>query len=99
MLYPEYWGRGYATEMCVALLRHGFVTVGLPRIVAITDPDNAGSQHVLRKAGLEDRGERPLPHPNYADGPLRWFERDAVDWLATYVDSGTRRPGAIAREA
>ena len=99
MLYPEYWGRGYATEMCVALLRHGFVTVGLPRIVAITDPDNAASQHVLRKAGLEDRGERSLPHPNYADGPLRWFERDAVDWLATYVDSGTRRPGAIAREA
>ena len=76
MLYPEYWGRGDATEMCVA-----------------------GSQHVLRKAGLEDRGERSLPHPNYADGPRRWFERDAVDWLATYVDSGTRRPGAIAREA
>ena len=86
MLYPECWGRGYATEMCVALLRHGFVTVGLPRIVAITDPDNAASQHVLRKAGLAYKGERSLAHPNYAAGPLRWFERDAADWLAEHPD-------------
>jgi len=52
MLYPEYWGRGYATEMCVGLLRYGFATLGLPQIVAITDPEHHASQHVLRKAGL-----------------------------------------------
>ncbi|HEY0134310.1 MAG TPA: GNAT family N-acetyltransferase [Nannocystis sp.] len=86
LLYPEYWGRGYATEMCVALLRHGFGTVGLAKIVAITDPDNEASQHVLRKSGLVYIGERSLPHPNYADGPLRWFERAAADWLAEHPD-------------
>jgi RimJ/RimL family protein N-acetyltransferase len=86
MLYPEYWGRGYATEMCVALLRHGFGAVGLAKIVAITDPDNEASQHVLRKSGLVYIGERSLAHPNYAAGPLRWFERDAADWLAEHPD-------------
>lgn len=84
ILHREYWGRGYATEMCVALLRYGFATLGLPRIVGITDPDNFASQHVLRKAGLVHTGQRSLPHPAYASGPLEWFERDAQAWLADH---------------
>ncbi len=81
MLYPEFWGRGYATEMCVALLRHGFTTLALPRIVAITDVPHLASQHVLQKAGLEHKGERFLAHPKYQPGPMTWFERDAGPWL------------------
>ena len=94
ILYPEYWGRGYATEMCVGLLRYGFATLGLPRIVAITDPEHHASQHVLRKAGLVQHGERSLAHPNYAAGPLAWFEREAAPWLAEHgepVDPGGGR--------
>ena len=83
LLYPEYWGRGYATEGALAVLRHGYGTLGLPQIVAITNLDNVDSQRVLHKAGLRREGERSLAHPAYAaQGPLAWFvsERDA--WLA-----------------
>lgn len=38
------WGRGIASEMASALLRHGFVELALPRIVAITDLANTSSQ-------------------------------------------------------
>jgi RimJ/RimL family protein N-acetyltransferase len=85
VLSREHWGRGYATEMCVALLRYGFAELGLPRIVAITDRPNVASQRVLIKAGLHRNGERTLPHPHYAScNPLAWFERDAADWLAEH---------------
>ncbi len=82
LLFPEYWGRGYATEMTVRILRHGFEALQLPQIVAITDLANLESQRVLLKAGLLRRGERKFAHPAYQPGPLAWFERDAAEWLA-----------------
>jgi RimJ/RimL family protein N-acetyltransferase len=77
------WGRGYGTEMATAVLRHGFVTVGLENIAGMASLGNLASQRVLEKIGLERRGERAFPHPAYAsEGPMAWFERNAVDWLA-----------------
>lgn len=77
------WGQGIASEMGTALLRYGFGNLGLPRIVAITDPGNHASQHALLKMGLHRNGERSFPHPAYAaEGPQAFFERDAVSWLA-----------------
>ena len=82
VLATEFWGRGYASEMCRAVLRYGFGALGLPRIVAITDRDNLGSQRVLLKCGLQRHGERAFAHPKYASGPYAWFFRDADAWLA-----------------
>jgi RimJ/RimL family protein N-acetyltransferase len=77
------WGRGYATEMARALLRHGFAELGLPRIAAIAERDNVASHHVLTKIGLRRNGERAFTHPAYAyAGPMAWFEREATEWLA-----------------
>jgi len=77
------WGRGIGTEMASALVRYAFVTLKLPRLVAIASLENLASQRVLTKIGLERRGERAFSHPAYAAaGPLAWFERDAADWLA-----------------
>lgn len=85
VLAPPYWGKGYATEMCVALLRYGFTALALPTITAITDLSNVDSQRVLLKAGLRRNGERALAHPSYAKaGPLAWFERAGPDWLAEF---------------
>lgn len=84
-LVPEAWGRGYATEMAVAVVRYAFKVMALPRIVAITDLPNVASQRVLLKAGLHRNGEREFAHPAYApQGPLAWFERDAGEWLAAF---------------
>jgi len=85
VLFSQYWGRGYATEMTVALLRYGFTELALPEIFAITDLPNVASQHVLLKAGLERKGERFFAHPAYAaSGPLAWFEGHAARWLAAH---------------
>jgi len=50
------WGRGYATEGASALVRYGFIDLGLYRIIGVTHPGNAASQRVLQKAGLADVG-------------------------------------------
>ena len=47
------WGKGYAVEAAAAVLAHGTRTLGLPRVVAITSPDNWASISVLEKIGLK----------------------------------------------
>lgn len=51
----DYWGQGIATEAAEAMLRYGFETVGLQRIVAITLPGNPASARVLEKIGMKFR--------------------------------------------
>ena len=51
-LLERHWGQGYAIEATTAVLAHARQDLGLARVVAITEPDNAGSQAVLRKLGL-----------------------------------------------
>ena len=48
----DYWGRGLATEAGGALLRFGFDTLGLSRIVATVQVGNDASDHVMSKLGL-----------------------------------------------
>ncbi len=75
------WGKGYATEMAVRLLRYGFDDLALPQICAITDLDNVASQRVLEKAGLVRRGERSFSHPALVEeGPMAWFEAHLATW-------------------
>jgi RimJ/RimL family protein N-acetyltransferase len=65
----EAWGRGYATEVGRALVEHAFGTLGVPRVVAQVEPDNAASRHVLEKLGMTPREERVAygrPHLLYA---------------------------------
>lgn len=84
-LLPSDWGKGYASEMCLGLLRYGFATLKLPRLHAITDLGNLASQQVLLKSGLHRKGERAFAHPAYAAaGPMAFFERDAAAWLAQF---------------
>lgn len=56
----RYGGQGYATEAAAATVRYGR-QLGIPRIVAITAPDNVGSGNVLRKIGLQHTQTLPLP--------------------------------------
>jgi RimJ/RimL family protein N-acetyltransferase len=85
VLFRSAWGRGYATEMGRALVRHAFGTLGLPWIAGITTLGNEASQRALQKIGLRRNGERRFSHPAYAfAGPMAWFERDRDGWLADY---------------
>ena len=51
-LLSQYWSKGYATESAVAVKEYAKNTIGLRRLVAITDPRNHGSIRVLQKIGL-----------------------------------------------
>lgn len=86
LLYPEFWGKGYATEGARAALRYAYGELGLPRVVAITNRENVESQRVLEKVGLRGEGERTLAHPSYAaSNPLAWFVSDRDAWLAAHA--------------
>jgi RimJ/RimL family protein N-acetyltransferase len=50
------WGRGIASEAAGALVDHALATLGLPRLVAVTYPDNRASQRVLEKLGFTRDG-------------------------------------------
>jgi ribosomal-protein-alanine N-acetyltransferase len=50
------WGQGLATEAAGALVAHALGALALPRVVAVTYPDNRASQRVLDKLGFERRG-------------------------------------------
>lgn len=63
------WGRGYATELGGALIRHAFDVLGAPRVVAQVEPANLASRRVLEKLGMSEREERMAygrPHLLYA---------------------------------
>ena len=63
-LHKSCWGKGLATEAAKSVLRFGFEQIGLPRIVAVTHPENTDSQRVLSRLGMtrgEDRRFYELP--------------------------------------
>lgn len=55
-LGPKWWGKGIASEVAIALLRYGFETLGLEKIVGLAYAENAASRRVLEKAGLAHVG-------------------------------------------
>ncbi|HZG51441.1 MAG TPA: GNAT family N-acetyltransferase [Pyrinomonadaceae bacterium] len=50
---PRFWSQGYAHEAAAAVMIYARDTLGLKRVLAITNPDNAGSIKVLEKIGLK----------------------------------------------
>jgi hypothetical protein len=46
------WGQGYASEAAAAIVRHGFETTGLDRVIAEIHPEHVRSQRVAEKLGL-----------------------------------------------
>ena len=77
-LHPDAWGQGYASELGRASLRFGFQTRRLPSIFAITKPDNAASQAVMRRLGMTYRKDTV-----YKDVQAVWFEIDAATWATS----------------
>jgi RimJ/RimL family protein N-acetyltransferase len=69
------WGRGIATEAAAALIDHAFATLGLPRLVAVTYPDNHPSRHVLGKLSFTHEGPR-----EYRGARVEHFVLDAGVW-------------------
>jgi RimJ/RimL family protein N-acetyltransferase len=78
------WRQGFAREGSLALLRHGFETVGLERVIAQTMTVNAGSRAVMASIGLsfvrsftEDHDE---PVAGHEEGEVE-YEISRAEWL------------------
>ena len=53
-LIAKPWQRqGLGAEAAQALVRHGFETLGLKRLIALIDPEHAASTRTAEKAGLK----------------------------------------------
>ena len=57
------WGKGLATEAAREAMRDGFDRIGLQRIVAVAQPENRASIHVMEKLGM--RFERETTHRSF----------------------------------
>jgi RimJ/RimL family protein N-acetyltransferase len=79
---PEHQGRGYATEITVALLHVAFEDLAAGRVLAETHPANPASNRVLEKVGFACLGER-----HHAYDYLPGFDRQVLwelsreDWV------------------
>jgi RimJ/RimL family protein N-acetyltransferase len=51
-----YWGRGFASEGCAAILRIAFTVLGIHRLWAVCDVRNAASRRVMEKLGMRQEG-------------------------------------------
>ena len=60
MFRRDRWGRGYASEITPAVLRHGFERYGFAEVVASIAPENDASRRVLEKLGFVYRGNEVM---------------------------------------
>ncbi len=75
------WGRGYATEAAAAALADAFERLDLVEVLAYTAVDNARSQAVIERLGMERRPS--LDFTQHYDGYGRW---NGLVWAATSAD-------------
>ena len=69
-LHPQFWGKGYTTELTKALIHWGFQNSLINKIVASSYPNQTASQRVLQKSGFEFKGKKYT-----SDGEeLFWYE-------------------------
>jgi RimJ/RimL family protein N-acetyltransferase len=52
LLDKTFWGQGLATEAAKGILRYGFETLKLSRLICLIDPDNIASQNVAKRIGM-----------------------------------------------
>lgn len=59
LIDPDYWGMGYGTEVCQALLMYARDTMSVRRVLCRVSPENKPSQGLLHKIGftIREKGE------------------------------------------
>jgi ribosomal-protein-alanine N-acetyltransferase len=52
-ILPEYWSKGYASELSEAVVHYGLYELGIDEITAVTDINNAGAIKSLINMGMK----------------------------------------------
>lgn len=74
---PEYWGMSIATEASHAILKYGFDTLGLKRIIAIAMKENKASVRVMEKVGMAFDKFAPY-EPEGEDVVWYWCDKELI---------------------
>lgn len=53
LLMPEFWGKGYGSEIAYSMVNLGKQIEDIHTLVAIIDPENVASQKILMNQGFE----------------------------------------------
>ena len=90
-LMPECWGKGLAREAATLALCYGFLELGLHRIEADTEPNNARSNRVLEALDFRREGllRERFRHPDGIQDSLI-FGLLKTEWLAYLASQGFR---------
>jgi len=75
IIHRPFWRLGYATEGAAACRDHAFLTLEVPRVVALVRPENVPSQGVARNLGMS-----PVSRTTFADLEHIVFELTRDDW-------------------
>ncbi|WP_291845591.1 GNAT family protein [Maricaulis sp.] len=99
IIRPDTRRHGYVNEAVRRVLDHGFSALGLRRIYADTDPDNAGSIAVLSKLGFVEEGRLRAQwetHIGVRDSLIFGLLRS--DWCAPHNDQVDGRAGTVSTD-
>lgn len=50
LVQPNFWGKGYGSEISTALVKQAKKTVSIKNLMAIIDPENVASKKILKKS-------------------------------------------------
>jgi len=85
-LREDAWGQGYAKEAAIASLDLAFDRLGAPHVVAVTAVQNAPSQGLMRRLGMERREDLDFIDERFPEdsevNPQIVFVVKAEDWPA-----------------
>lgn len=70
VLHVDFWGKGYATELCEVLVQKAEEHLPGLSVIALIDPENSASRKVLNKCrfetySIEDSAELPTEYLRY----------------------------------
>jgi RimJ/RimL family protein N-acetyltransferase len=67
-IMAEYYGKGYASEACDALMQHFQEARGHEEFAGFTHPENVNSQKLFKRLGFENRGTMDVAGVVGSDG-------------------------------
>lgn len=67
-ILPEFWGKGYGTEICLAMVNRAKLLQSFKILIALIDPENIASKKILEKCGFKFKSKgtwNGLPSATY----------------------------------
>lgn len=87
----RHWGKGYATEAGIALMRHAFDVLKLEEILSVAVHDNHRALAAIRKLGMRPDPESDFDHPHIPETHPHLkrhvvYRSSAAEWRAQRVE-------------